>query len=503
MSHRPTRRRLVRAAAGATAGVVLGASALVAAQPAAAAGSGSPILYRATTGTGVVQLVLTLPAGAAALPIPRPAVLTLVGTDGAGLHSAGTPDVARTDSFLAGGSLITGTPASAALSPLGRVLTADLAHPHPVAPPALTVPPNPLGLKLGVGAQTASVQPTTSSTASSTLAKASLGSLDALGLAPVLDPVSAQLNTTVTALTTAGKPLTEGIKMVPAPPVVPIPNPLQPVVGGPTTLSTPSLGGPALAAAINELPAQVRALLDKLRNGAVVQLDGLDTGQGISPATSSATATGHTNLADLQLFGGLVVVKASQATATATAGLTKSAASAGASATLVQVTVSDAFGTLLQAVASDKGVTASLLAGAVGKPLDKTTRPLVMAADAALNTLLKQLTDVLMMLNSGAKLIKQGTATHTVSPDGRTAQAHAVPAQVTLGLPGAPNLVQVSVGRADAVVAVATPVAPVAPVAVGAALPRTGLEQGGTAAAALLLVSGLGLVALRRRRLNP
>jgi len=145
-------------------------------------------------------------------------VLTLIGTDGAGLHSAGTPDVARTDSFLAGGSLITGTPASAALSPLGRVLTADLAHPHPVAPPALTVPPNPLGLKLGVGAQTASVQPTTSSTASSTLAKASLGSLDALGLAPVLDPLSAQLTTAATALTTAGKPLTDGIKMVPAPP---------------------------------------------------------------------------------------------------------------------------------------------------------------------------------------------------------------------------------------------------------------------------------------------
>jgi len=503
MSHRPTRRRLVRAAAGATAGVVLGASALVAAQPAAAAGSGSPILYRATTGTGVVQLVLTLPAGAAALPIPRPAVLTLVGTDGAGLHSAGTPDVARTDSFLAGGSLITGTPASAALSPLGRVLTADLAHPHPVAPPALTVPPNPLGLKLGVGAQTASVQPTTSSTASSTLAKASLGSLDALGLAPVLDPLSAQLNTAVTALDAAGRPLTDGIKKVPALPVIPIPNPLQPVVGGPSTISTPALGGPALAAAINELPAQVRALLDKLRNGAVVQLDGLDTGQGIAPATSSATATGHTNLADLQLFGGLVVVKASQATATATAGFTKSEAAAGASATLVQVTVSDAFGTLLQAVASDKGVTAKLLAGGLGKPLDKTTTPLVMAADAALNTLLQQLTDVLMMLNSGAKLIKQGTATHTVSPDGRTAQAHAVPAQVTLGLPGAPNLVQVSVGRADAVVAVATPVAPVAPVAVGAALPRTGLEQGGTAAAALLLVSGLGLVALRRRRLNP
>ncbi len=206
-------------------------------------------------------------------------------------------------------------------------------------------------------------------------------------------------------------------------------------------------------------------------------------------------------MADIQLFGGLVVVKASQATATATAGLTKSEAAAGASATLVQVTVSDAFGTLLQAVASDKGVTASLLDGALANPSPE--RDLIKVANAALDTLLQQLTDVLMMLNSGAKLIKQGTATHTVSPDGHTAQAHAVPAQVTLGLPGAPNLVQVSVGRADAVAAVATPVAPVAPVAVGAALPRTGLEQGGTAAAALLLVSGLGLVALRRRRLNP
>jgi len=498
MSHRPTRRRLVRAAAGATAGVVLGASALVAAQPAAAAGSGSPILYRATTGTGVVQLVLTLPAGAAALPIPRPAVLTLVGTDGAGLHSAGTPDVARTDSFLAGGSLITGTPASAALSPLGRVLTADLAHPHPVAPPALTVPPNPLGLKLGVGAQTASVQPTTSSTASSTLAKASLGSLDALGLAPVLDPVSSQLTAAATALTTAAKPLTTALGTIPPIPSMTFPDPLQPL-GGPSTITTPKdLSGKTLATGITTVPAQVQALLDKLRNGAVVQLDGVDTSQAISPATSSATATGHTNLADLQLFGGLVIVKASQATATATASLTKPAASASASATLVQVTVSDAFTTLLSAVISDQGVTAQLL-----KTVPDPLKPPVMAANAALNTLLTQLTDVLMMLNSGAKLIKQGTATHTVSPDGRTAQAHAVPAQVTLGLPGAPNLVQVSVGRADAVVAVATPVAPVAPVAVVAALPRTGLEQGGTAAAALLLVSGLGLVALRRRRLNP
>jgi len=449
----------------------------------------------------VVQLVLTLPAGAAALPIPRPAVLTLIGTDGAGLHSAGTPDVARTDSFLGGGSLITGTPASAALSPLGRVLTADLAHPPPVAPPALTVPPNPLGLKLGVGVQTASVQPTTSSTASSTLAKASLGSLDALGLSPVLDPLSAQLNSAATALTTAAKPLTTALGTIPPLPSMTFPDPLQPL-GGPSTITTPKdLSGKTLATGITTVPAQVQALLDKLRNGAVVQLDGLDTGQAISPATSSATATGHTNLADIQLFGGLVVVKASQATATATAGLTKS--EAGASATLVQVTVSDAFGTLLQAVASDQGVTASLLDGALAKPLVSPERDLIKAANAALKTLLNQLTEVAMMLNSGAKLIKQGTATHTVSPDGRTAQAHAVPAQVTLGLPGAPNLVQVSVGRADAVVAVATPVAPVARVAVVAVLPRTGLEQGGTAAAALLLVSGLGLVALRRRRLNP
>jgi len=243
------------------------------------------------------------------------------------------------------------------------------------------------------------------------------------------------------------------------------PDPLQPL-GGPSTITTPKdLSGKTLATGITTVPAQVQALLDKLRNGAVVQLDGLDTGQAISPATSSATATGHTNLADIQLFGGLVLVKASQATATATASLTKPAASASASATLVQVTVSDAFTTLLSAVISDQGVTAQLL-----KTVPDPLKSPVMAANAALNTLLTQLTDVLMMLNSGAMLIKQGTATHTVSPDGRTAQAHAVPAQVTLGLPGAPNLVQVSVGRADAVVAVATPVAPVAPVAVVAAL---------------------------------
>ncbi len=501
MSHRPTR-RLVRAAAGATAGVVLGATALVAATPAAAAGSGSPILYRATTGTGVVQLVLTLPAGAAALPIPRPAVLTLIGTDGQGLHSAGTPDLARTDSFLAGGSLITGTQASAALRQLGRVLTADLAHPHPAAPPALTVPStsNPLGLALGVGTQTANVQPTTSSAATSTLAKASLGSLDSLGLAPVLDPLATQLNAAVTALTNGIAPVTDALKMIPTVPSMTVPNPL-PIRGGPATIRTPALGGPTVAATVTELPAQVQALLAKLLKGDVIQLNGLDTSQGIAPNLSSVTGTGRSKLADIQLFGGLVAVTGSAAVATATAGLTKSAATSGASATLLSVKVSDSFGTLLSLLATDKGITAALLDGTLGT-LDSTVKPTVAAADAALNTLLKQLTDVLAMLNSGAKLLRQGTATHTVSPDGRTAEAHAVPAQVTLGLPGATNLLQLSIGRADAVVAVATPVAPAAPVAAGAVLPRTGLEQGGTVAAALLLVSGLGLVAVRRRRLS-
>lgn len=501
MSHRPTR-RLVRAAAGATAGVVLGATALVAATPAAAAGSGSPILYRATTGTGVVQLVLTLPSTAPGFP--NPAVLTLIGTDGQGLHSAGTPDVARTDSFLAGGSLITGTPLSAGLSPLGRILTADLAHPHPTAPQALTFPSNPLGLVLEGGTQTANVQPTTSSAASSRLAKASLVSLDALGLGRVLDPASTQLTAALDQLTTALQPLDAAADKLPTAPVVTVQNPLQPITGGLATMSTPrNVSGKTLVTEINTLPGQVTALLKKLRMGAVLQLDGLDTLQGISPAASSATATGRTNLADVQLFGGLVIVRASKATATATAGLTKSAASSSASATLVEVTVSDDFATLLKVVASDRGITARLLAGSpAGTALDTAVQPAVMAANAALDALFKQLTGLLANLNSGAKLLRQGTATHTVSPDGRTAQAHAVPAQVTLGLPGATNLLQVSIGRADAVVAVATPVAPAAPVAAGAVLPRTGLEQGGTVAAALLLVSGLGLVAVRRRRLS-
>jgi len=497
MSHRPTR-RLVRAAAGATAGVVLGATALVAATPAAAAGSGSPILYRATTGTGVVQLVLTLPSTAPGFP--NPAVLTLIGTDGQGLHSAGMPDVARTDSFLAGGSLITGTPLSAGLSPLGRVLKADLANPHPTAPPALNVPNNPLGLALGVGTQTANVQPTTSSAATSTLAKASLGSLDSLGLAPVLDPLATQLNAAVTALTNGIAPVTDALKKIPTVPAMTVTNPLS-IPGGPATIRTEALSGQTVAATITELPAQVQALLAKLLKGDVIQLNGLDTSQGIAPNLSSATGTGRSKLADIQLFGGLVSVTGSAAVATATAGLTKSDATSGASATLLSVKVSDSFGTLLSLLATDKGITAGLLDGSL-KGLTDPAKPIVEAANKALNMLLKQLTDVLMMLNSGAKLLQQGTATHSVSADGRTAEAHAVPAQVTLGLPNAKNLVQLSIGRADAVVAVATPVAPAAPVAAGAVLPRTGLEQGGTVAAALLLVSGLGLVAVRRRRLS-
>ncbi len=154
---------------------------------------------------------------------------------------------------------------------------------------------------------------------------------------------------------------------------------------------------------------------------------------------------------------------------------------------------------LIDVVASDKGITAGLLGGTLGMTLDPALKPTVAAVDAALNTVLAQLTTLLETLGGGAQLIQQGTVTQTVSADGRRSEAHASPALVSVGLPGATNLIRLAIGKADAVAAVApAPVvaAPQAPTP--DTLPRTGGSA--TVGLGALLLAGTGLVLVRRRR---
>lgn len=498
---RPARPTLLRAGAGAVATLLLCATGVAGAGAATAA---EPVLYDASTGTGVVQVVLRLPT---ALPgVPNPVELSLIGTEGEGFRGAGDEeDVTSATSFLAGGNLVDESPLSPVLQPLSRTVSADLSDPGPVSASAIEVPSNPLGLTLDVGEQSAAVVPAKgTATSAGTVADASLGSLRALGLGAALDPVLGPLNAALAQIVTQAAPLTDAISAVPTLPTVPIPNPLAPILGGPATISTPAVGGPTVSGTVSELPARVKALTDQLLDGAAVQLTGIDTAQTITPTATDVTATGRSKLADIELFGGLVTITASEASATAKAALTKSAASTSASATLIEVEVSDAFGTLLMAVASEKGITAGLLDGSLGQALDPLVRPTVAAVDAALNTVLTQLTGLLESLNAGAKLIKQGTVSQEVSADGRSAEASATPAEVTLGLPVAPDLLTVSVGAVDALAAVApAPVAPVAapaPTPVPRALPRTGGDDVLPATAAGLLLAGLTVVAVRRRR---
>lgn len=342
-------------------------------------------------------------------------------------------------------------------------------------------------------------------TSAGTLTDASLGSLRSLGLGAALDPVLGPLNDALAQLVTQSAPLTDAVATLPTLPSVPVPNPLAPILGGPATIPTPAVGGPAVSGTVRELPARVQALTDQLLDGAAVDITGVDTAQSISPTATSVTAAGRSDLASVELFGGLVTLKASQATASATAALTKSAASTDASATLVEVEIADAFGELLQLVASEKGITAGLLGGTLGQTLEPAVRPTVAAVDAALNTVLAQLTALLESLNAGAKLIKQGTVSEEVAADGRSAEASATPAEVTIGLPVAPDLLTVSIGAVEALAAVApAPVAAPSPAAVAPvaqSLPRTGAQDALPTAAAALLLAGLATVAVRRRRL--
>ena len=492
MTHSPLRRTR-RAATVATA-LTLVAGAGLAGAPAATAAE--PVQYTAETSTAVVDVLLTFPSPVPGLP--NPVELSLLGTEGEAVGKTGGGDVSQASSFLGGGSLVTDSPLSPLLEPLGRVLTADLANPGPREASIVDLPDNRLGLGLGVGMQRAAVTRSSgANAASSELADASLGSLRSLGLDAVLEPLFNGLNSAVETLVAQAKPLTSALEAVPALPSVPVPNPLQPVTGGPATIPTPTAGGATVAATINELPARIAALQAQLLDGAVLELSALDTNQTITPTATQVVASGRAELTTAELFGGLVALEATEAVATAKAATTRSAAASDASATLVELRISDSFGELLEVVASEKGITAGLLDGSLGTALDPTVRPTIEAVDASLNTLLTQLTNLLEALGGGAQLIRQGTVTETVSADGRKALASASPALVSLGLPVAPRLVTLAIGSADAVAAV-TPAAVAAPVVqpVPQTLPRTGAEVPGLLALAL---AGVGLVLWRRR----
>ncbi len=493
--------RLARVAACTATTALLTTAAGLGTASAATADRG--ILYTASTNTGVVQVVLTLPDTVPALPgVPNPLVLTLLGTDAQDVHRSGGNDLGTSRSFLAGGSLVTDSALATVLGPLNRVVTSDLAHPGVKTASVLTVPANPLGLDLSVAAQRAAFDAGSHVEASSgSLTTAELGSLRSLGLGAVLDPALAALTSALSTVTAQTSALTTALSALPTLPTTTVPNPLSGILGGPPAITTPALSGSTLTAAIGELPAQIDALTAQLLDGSAVTLNGIDTSQSITPAVSSISSVAHSKLLSVDLFGGLVSLTATEATATAKAALTKAGATSSASPTLLSLTVSDAFGTLLQAVASDKGITAGLLDGSLGQTLDNLTQPIVTTVNAALDTVLAQLTSLLVSLNSGASLITQGTVTHSVSANGHQAQAHAVPAGVTIGLPVAPDLLQLTVGKADAVSALAAvPPAAIPPTA--PELPTTGGSEQAGLLALVLLVAGGATVALRRRALR-
>lgn len=446
---------------------------------AAAATTDQELLHRATTATGVVQVVLDLPT---ALPgVPDPAVLTLLGTQGQSFHGAGgSGDTTVARSFLAGGDLVTDSPLSALLAPLDRTVSSDLTDPGQHTASVVSVPANPLGLALDVGSQQAAVTVGSRlATSSGSLVQADLGSLRTLGLGTALDAALTPLNDAVASLATQASALTAALSTLPALPSTTVPNPLSGIItGSPATLATPALSGAALADLVNALPAQVQAITTALTDGAVIRLTAVDTAQRIAPAASSVAASSRAKAADVALLGGLVTVHATEATAGATAGLTRAAASSTASATLLDVEVSTDLTTLLQVVASDKGITAGLLDGTLlDSTLDVLLQPLVQQLDATLNTVLAELTDLLSSLNGGAQVIAQGTVSKVVSADGRRAEAHAVPAAVTVGLPVAPNVLTVSLGQADATAEVSLSAPPAAAPTPAPELPHTGAGE--------------------------
>ena len=498
--------RTVRTVTTAALTLAVSATALV---PAHAATKPAPLSTRATASAAVVALALNLPDAIPAIPgVPRPLSLNLVSVDGGGLHDATgrASDLTSALSHLAGGTVVTETPLKSVLQ---RELKADQAKPGTQKADLLSVPQNPLGLTLAVAPQsvTATVGAALGGASRTQVVTSGLGSLASLGAGPAVDAILDPISQAVATIGGQAKPLTDGLGSVTSQlPSTTVPSPLAPIVGGPATITTPKTTPDVFTQLLaHDVPAQLAAIKDKLKNGAVVTLNGLDAQQATSNLTGGVVrGTASSNLTDVSLFGGLVTVTASKSSAMAVAGGAAGTGKASGSATLAQVRIGTELGDLLNALVSDKGITVGLLDGTLlGKQLDATTHDVVATVDASLNTALAQVVTLLETLNGGAKLIRQGTFTQSVSKDGKSAEAHATPAQVSLGLPGLPNLVQLAIGKSDAVVG-AQQVVPATPILLPRtveqdvhSLPRTG------ASTTLALLGGmtlLGAVAIRRRR---
>ena len=171
---------------------------------------------------------------------------------------------------------------------------------------------------------------------------------------------------------------------------------------------------------------------------------------------------------------------------------------------------------LLDLAATEQGITAAILPStALGSTLDTATQGAITTINNGLNTALGTLVGLLQSLNSDTQVLSQGTTSTTTAPNGQSSQAHATPAQVVIGLPGAANLVALSLGKVDvtaarqvtttntaAVVPPTKTVKKVAakPVAPTKRLAYTGADLPLSAGVALALLGAGGVLARRRRR---
>jgi len=542
------RRLLALSLATGTAVVAAGAAAVTAdAAPATRSATTTDNLFSGTTDSSAVQLVVTFPAQLNAvfsqlagtpLAVPNPLSVALIHTSGSARHDGRSADTSTATSDLINGSLVDSSALTPVLGQLKRTVVASLTNPSPATATLASVPsPNPLTLSLSAGTVAASASKADRSNAGTgNLASAGLLSLKAIGVPQQLQDALNQITAALQTVVAQAAPLTTVLNGLPSLPAVPAMSlgpvtgplagtPLAPVAAAiPTsTPAIPSLSPQALTDLLNQLPATLNALIDQLLNQPLITLGAASTSQSIKPAGSGTVSSAAANVGDINILGGLLTVTATKASAVADATGVAGKATSDASATLAKVSVSPngPLANLLTVIADDKGLAAALGGlGGVSSTLQPTLGTAVAALNNGLNAALMQLNGLLQTLGGGAQVLQQGTVSKSVSPDGKHAEAHAVPAKVTLGLPGAANLVALSLGSADAVAdrapaitPVTAPVTVVAPPAIkvptketlvirpsapskklaftGGDLPLTG------GAAALLLLAGAGLA--RRR----
>lgn len=264
------------------------------------------------------------------------------------------------------------------------------------------------------------------------------------------------------------------------------------------TLSTLSNALPGAAApvatAINQVSSTLTSTLSTLQalpttlasTGSLVHIAKLNSDRTVSRNGDALTATSANQLSDIDLLGGLVTVKALTSSATATAaGVAGKASAPTPSSQVVHVTVKG----VLDLFLDKNGVH-------LGDALGGAVPP---AVTDGVNSALAQLQGAIALL--GIR-VQDGVGTSKVSPDGRSAEAHASGAAVEVNpLKAAAPLIRLSMVNSNALVA-ATPVtlAPktvTTPAAV-TSLPRTGANLPLTGAIATGLV-GLAMVVRRRR----